>query len=169
MGCGAEGQDGSALSIPARQGSGGLRSGERKEIVGNIGVRNRQREGPRGLSWPQARGGHRPGQDTHLSVPRLLLRKRRAIRRTSSVRRQAAWSVSLPREGSRRQSCLLPGARARARSRGPSTAWRARAAGPTRSPALPSAPAPGTHTSQCSPRNISSCPAHSARASRRAW
>lgn len=38
------------------------------------------------------------GQETYLSGPRLLLRKRSDVRVTSSVRLQVAWSISLPRE-----------------------------------------------------------------------
>ena len=50
-----------------------------------------------GLSGAHASCGPHPGRNTHLSVPRLLLRKRRAILVTSSVRLHVAWSISLPR------------------------------------------------------------------------
>jgi hypothetical protein len=53
----------------------------------------------------KAEGSQLAWADTHLSVPRLLLRKRRAVLVTSSVRRHKVWSTSLLR-GSQSQSCL---------------------------------------------------------------
>lgn len=58
----------------------------------------RQRERTEGSKPNTLVTASRPGQDTHLSVPRLLLRKSRATRVTSRVRLQEAWSTSLPRE-----------------------------------------------------------------------
>lgn len=79
-------------------GSAGRGRGASRGIAGNIGGEEQtQRKWVRGLSWPHAGCRPHPGQDTrpYLSVPRLLLRKRRAILVTSSVRLQVARSVSL--------------------------------------------------------------------------
>ena len=90
--------------------------------LGRLGERNRQREGPRGLSGPHP-CSPRPGQDTHLSLPRLLLRKRRAILVTSSVRLHVAWSISLPR-GAQVRSAFFQGTQGtHARGHSPRAAW----------------------------------------------
>ena len=74
-----------------RQGGRQLWTGGGKGHCWKVRGRNRQRGG----AGPTP-AAPRPGQDTHLSVPRLLLRKRRAILVTSSVRLHVAWSISLP-------------------------------------------------------------------------
>lgn len=143
-----EGQDGSAPSLPEWQ-----RSGWRQDAW--FGKTRGEEQTERGLSEPHP-CSPRPGQDTHLSLPRLLLRKRRAILVTSSVRLHVAWSISLPR-GAQVRSAFFQG------TQGSVDEVRL-------SSASPSPPSPrGTHTNQCSPRSISSCPANRARASRRAW
>lgn len=78
---------------------------------------------------------------------------------SSSIRLHVAWSISLS-TGTRSEPPL-------SQNRGPSPravlkgAWAA-------SPARPPGPQ-GTHTNQCSPRTISSCPPSRVCASRRAW
>lgn len=89
---------------------------------------------------------------------------------TSSVRRQVPWSVFLPR-GARVRAAFSPGPTALCLQPG-SQCWAegVRVAWPAQLPAGPPAPTlQGTHTNQCSPRSISSCPASRACASRRAW
>lgn len=75
---------------------GALGGGCREALLETLWVRDREKERrAEGSEWPHACCGPCPGQDTYLSVPRLLLRKRRAICVTSSVCLQVAWSVSL--------------------------------------------------------------------------
>lgn len=83
---------------------------------------------------------------------------------TSSVRLHVAWRISLPRGGQVRVACFQ-GAKGTVPTAGPHSSvegvWAA-------CPVCPPGPR-GTHTNQCSPRSMSSCPASRACASRRAW
>ena len=124
-GCGNERQDGSALTVSA-------------SVAGKVG----NREKGRGLSaGPKPAADTHPGQDTHLLVPRLLLRNRRAICMTSSVRLQVAWSVFLPR-GSRVRAAFSLGPRALRLQAGPQhQAEEVWVAWPAHLPTWPPAPA----------------------------
>lgn len=84
---------------------------------------------------------------------------------TSSVRLHVAWSVSLQR-GAESELPSPRGPRAHAKGTHPGCVEEVN---PTCPPCPPHS-APGcTHTNQCSPRSIISCPASKVRASHRAW
>ena len=79
----------SPLSLPGRLAA--LNWRRQRAVLESPGEEQTEKRGQ-----PRARCGPAPG-DTHLSGPRLLLRKRRAILASSSVRLHVAWSISLPK------------------------------------------------------------------------
>lgn len=70
-------------------------SEESRGVVGNTGGKEQKERGAKGSALASSLLQPHSGQETYLSGPRLLLRKRSEVRVTSSVRLQVAWSISL--------------------------------------------------------------------------
>lgn len=156
-----EGQDGSAPSLPAWQRSGWRQDAWFGKTRGEEQTERRAEGSERAPSLqPPPWAGHPP------LIAQAAAEEEEGHSR--DLQRPLARGLEyLPAEGSPSQIRLLPG------DPGHPCPWPQPQGSVDEvrlSSASPSPPSPrGTHTNQCSPRSISSCPANRARASRRAW